>query len=151
MYFRGRGVTQDYGKAAEWFRKAAEEGFAPGQESVAWMYFTGTGVPRDFAIAAHWLNVAAHTSYPRAQIDLGYLYEQGKGVPLDYVAAYTWYKTAESGGEGRARERLKTLSRLMTEQQISQANAAALELSTAIPKGEIEGSLTTGNAFIPGP
>jgi TPR repeat protein len=82
-------------------------------------------------------------------MDLGYLYEQGKGVPLDYVTAYMWYKTAESGGDGRAKERLKSLSRVMTEQQISQANAAANELSTSIPKGEaVEESENTGNAFI---
>src|SRR5215467_4937635 len=89
------------------------------------MYFTGKGVPRDYAMAAHWLQLAAQIGEPLAQMNLGYLYEQGKGVPLDYVKAYMWYKTAESGGKRRAGEQIKSVSRLMTKQQISQANAAA--------------------------
>ena len=99
-------------------------------------------------MTAHWLQLAARSSDPRAQMDLGYLYEQGKGVPLDYAAAYMWYKTAESGGDGRAREKLKSVSRLMTEQQIRQANAAATELSNSMPKGEaVQESKSIGNAF----
>jgi hypothetical protein len=116
------------------------------------MYYTGTGVPQDYATTAHWLQLAAHSSDPRAQMDLAYLYEQGKGVLLDYVAAYMWYKTAESEGDGRAREHLKRVSRLMTKQQISQANAAATELSSSMPRGEaIEQSQSIGDAFIPRP
>jgi len=69
-----------------------------------------------------------------------------------------WYKTAESGGDGRAREELKRVSRLMTERQIRQANAAAAELLSSIPKvssmpkGDVvEESQSIGNAFIPRP
>ena len=83
-------------------------------------------------------------------MNLGYLYEQGKGVPLDYVTAYMWYKTAESGGDRRATEKLKSLSRLMTEQQIRRANAAATKLSNSMPEVEVvEESQSIGNAFIP--
>src|SRR5262249_24941483 len=134
LYFRGRGVAKDYAEAAQWFRKAAERGYPLGQQSLAWMYFTGNGVPQDYAVAAQWLQLAARSGDPRAQLDLGYLYEQGKGVPLDYVTAYMWYTTGKSGGDERARERLKSISRLMTKQQISQANAAANELSSSMPK-----------------
>ncbi len=103
-------------------------------------------------MAAHWLQMAATNGDPRAQIDLGSLYEQGKGVPLDYIAAYMWYKTAESGGDGRARGELKRLSKLMTKQQIGQANAAAAELSSSLRKGEVvEESQSIGDAFIPRP
>jgi len=83
---------------------------------------------------------------------LGYLYEQGKGVPLDYVKAYMWYKTAESGGKRRAGEQIKSVSRLMTKQQISQANAAASALSSSMRKGEVvEESQSIGDAFFPRP
>jgi TPR repeat protein len=85
-------------------------------------------------------------------MDLGYLYEQGKGVPLDYVAAYMWYMTAKSGGDRRATEKLKSLSRLMTKEQISHATAAANELASSMPKGEaVDQSQTIGDAFIPRP
>ncbi|MBO0911052.1 MAG: hypothetical protein J2P13_04610, partial [Acidobacteria bacterium] len=61
--------------------------------------------------------------------DLAYLYEQGKGVPLDYIAAYEWYKAAWDGGERRAGSRLKGLRRIMTEEQVAKATAAASELA----------------------
>src|SRR5262245_20674084 len=36
-YFKGEGIPQDYAKAAEWFRKAAEQGDAKAQRLVATM------------------------------------------------------------------------------------------------------------------
>jgi TPR repeat protein len=134
FYFRGKGVAPNYAQAAEWFRKAAENGYAPAQENLAWMYFTGTGLPTDYSKAARWVQMAAEKGYARAQLDLGYLYEQGKGVPLNYVSAYTWYRAAASGGEERAAGRLKSLSAVMTKEQISQARAAADDLSKSLPK-----------------
>src|SRR6266576_1574952 len=134
LYFRGKGIAPNYAQSAEWFRKAAENGYAPAQENLAWMYFTGTGLPLDYSSAARWVQMAAEKGYARAQLDLGYLYEQGKGVPLNYVSAYTWYTAAASGGEERAARRLKSLSARITKEQISQARAAADDLSKSLPK-----------------
>jgi TPR repeat protein len=85
------------------------------------MYFKGQGVPQDFLEAAKWAQKAADQAYPRAETDLGFLYEQGKGVPLDYVAAHRWYELASRGGDSRATARMKSLSRVMTRQQIAAA------------------------------
>jgi len=85
------------------------------------VYYTGTGVTLNYSEAAKWLQKAAEQGYARAQIDLAYLYEQGKGVPLDYVSAYAWYKLAVAGGDERGRARMKTLSQVMTQEQISEA------------------------------
>jgi hypothetical protein len=112
------------------------------------MYFNGTGVPRDYAVAVQWLQLAAHNGDHRAQVDLASLYELGKGVPLDYVTAYVWYAIAESGGEQRASERLRSLSRVMTKQQIIRARTSVQQLSTSTLRGEgTEQSQTIGNAF----
>ena len=92
------------------------------------MYYSGTGVTLDYSEAAKWVQRAAEQGYAKAQIDLGYLYEQGKGVPLDYVNAYTWYKLAVMGGDERGRARMKTLSRLMTQAQISEASNRAAQV-----------------------
>jgi len=44
------------------------------------------------------------------------------------------------------------LSRLMTQEQILQANAAATELASSMPKGQVaEESQSIGDAFIPRP
>jgi hypothetical protein len=93
------------------------------------MYYSGTGVTLDYLEAAKWVQRAAEQGYARAQIDLGYLYEQGKGVPLDYVSAYTWYKLAITGGDERGRARMKSLSRRMTQAQISEARDRAAQVS----------------------
>src|SRR5262245_31624813 len=43
LYRLGRGVQQDLPGAADWFRKAAEQGFAKAQTNLADMYVEGAG------------------------------------------------------------------------------------------------------------
>jgi hypothetical protein len=43
--------AQNYGEAAQWFRKAAEQGFGPAQHNLASLYASGYGVPQDKAQA----------------------------------------------------------------------------------------------------
>ena len=38
MYERGRGVRQDFAEAVRWFRRAAEQGNARGQNNLGAMY-----------------------------------------------------------------------------------------------------------------
>ena len=44
MYFNGRGVAQDYKAAAQWYRRAAEQGHAEGQTALGAMYKYGKGL-----------------------------------------------------------------------------------------------------------
>jgi TPR repeat protein len=150
MYFRGEGLARDFSQAAKWFQSAAERGYAPAQENSAWMSYTGTGLALDYSEAARWSRAAAEQGLARAQLDLAYLYEQGKGVPLDYVSAYMWYKSASEGGERQAEMQLKALSKIMTEEQIKRAAAAAEKLPRSRPPVQ-EGvtSETIGGPFIP--
>lgn len=53
-YYYGRGVEQDYKKAAEWFRKAGEKGNVRAQEMLGSMYYFGKGVEQDLAQSAKW-------------------------------------------------------------------------------------------------
>ena len=149
MYFRGEGLARDYFQAAKWFRSAAERGYAPAQENFAWMSYTGSGVPLDYGEAAKWTRAAAQQGFARAQLDLAYLFEKGKGVPRDYVSAYMWYKTASDGGEREARKELKSLSSIMTDQQIKPAVANAEKLPRSHSRIQ-EGitSETIGSPFI---
>ena len=41
MYENGEGVPKDSVKAVEWYRKAAEQGYAPAQFKLGWMYANG--------------------------------------------------------------------------------------------------------------
>ena len=59
VYKTGRGgVTQDYGEAAKWYRKAAEQGLAGAQLSLGSMYAIGRGVPQDYTAAFRWIHKA---------------------------------------------------------------------------------------------
>ncbi len=59
MYNNGEGVVQDYAKAANWFRKAAEHGDAFSQMKLGAMYLQGRGVPQDYVQAHMWFNLGA--------------------------------------------------------------------------------------------
>jgi TPR repeat protein len=112
------------------------------------MYYTGTGVTLDYSEAAKWVQKAAEQGYARAQIDLGHLYEQGKGVPLDYVSAYAWYKLALAGGDERGRARMKSLSQVMTQEQISEATVRAEQFpGSRSPREGMNNSNGMGGSF----
>ena len=53
-YHNGDGVEKDEVKAAQWYRKAAEQGNASAQYNLSVCYFNGKGVERDRAKSAEW-------------------------------------------------------------------------------------------------
>ena len=59
MYFNGKGVPKDYVKAAKWYLKAAEQGYAWAQHKLGVMYANGRGVPQNDAEAIKWFRMAA--------------------------------------------------------------------------------------------
>ena len=88
LYANGRGVPQDYGQAAQWYRKAAEQGDAAAQSNLGLLYVNGQGVPQDYGQAAQWFRKAAEQGHAGAQFNLGAFYALGQGVPQNNVAAY---------------------------------------------------------------
>lgn len=50
-----RESPQDNVKSIEWTRKAAEQGYANAQFSIAMRYFYGRGVPKEAGEAIKWL------------------------------------------------------------------------------------------------
>jgi TPR repeat protein len=58
-YADGLGVTQDYGAAAEWYRKAAAQGQPIAEYNLGRCYENGRGVPKDLKAAADWYTKAA--------------------------------------------------------------------------------------------
>ena len=69
MYEQGRGVSQDYLKAAEWYRKAADRGYGGAQNNLAIAYGLGQGVPKDLIEASKWFALgAAHGDNLRAEL-----------------------------------------------------------------------------------
>src|SRR5262249_5561149 len=56
-YYFGNGIAQDYATAANWYRKAADQGLASAQVVLGGMYFLGLGVPVDYVTAHKWINL----------------------------------------------------------------------------------------------
>ena len=59
---------QDYGQAMEWFKKAAEQGYANAQYSIGIMYRRGEGVEQDYSQAMDWFRKAAEQGHVDAQV-----------------------------------------------------------------------------------
>ena len=90
----------DYNKAVKWYRKAAEQEFAPAQTNLGWMYENGWGVSQDYSEAVKWFRKAAEQGNARGQSCLGWMYKNGYGVSQDYSEAVKWYrKSAEQGND----------------------------------------------------
>jgi uncharacterized protein len=59
MYATGRGVPQDYAKAAKWYYCAAIRGHGQAQFELGMLFNKGQGVPRDYVLSYMWLNLSA--------------------------------------------------------------------------------------------
>ncbi len=64
MYDIGLGVPEDYAKAVNWFREAAEQGNAKAQTNLGFMYVLGQSVPQDCTQAHMWFSLAASRHPP---------------------------------------------------------------------------------------
>ena len=102
LYAKGLGVPKDLVKAVEWYRKAAEQGYADAQYSLAEMYDKGEGVPKDSVKAVEWFRKAAEQGDAAAQSRLGSIYGGGLGVPKNLAKAVEWERKAAEQGHALA-------------------------------------------------
>lgn len=112
MYHRGKGLPKDAGKAAEWYRKAAEQGDAPAAARLGSMYWIGKDVPRNPGEAAKWYALGAAKGNALAQAGIGYMSMQGSGTPVDFKAAAGWFDKSATQGDASAMLALGTLFEL---------------------------------------
>jgi len=63
----GRGAAQDLKQAAEWYRKAAEQGDVSAQATLGLLYSLGQGVPKSDVEAYFWLDLAASVKSPKQE------------------------------------------------------------------------------------
>jgi TPR repeat protein len=105
-YFNGTMEKTDYLKAAQMFRKSAEQGLAEGQCQLGRMYNSGLGVPQDFREAAVWFLKAAEQGQAECQTALAAMYEKGQGVSKDTRQALHWFSSAAENGNAIAQMKL---------------------------------------------
>ena len=94
MYAAGADVPQDLKQAAEWYRKAADQGNVGGEVRLAELYRDGRGVARDKTQAVEWYRKAAEQGDAGAQGTLAMLYVMGQGVTQSDAEAYYWLDLA---------------------------------------------------------
>lgn len=132
-YSKGEGVPQDDAAAAMWYQKSAESGHAPAQAQIGFHYARGKGVPESLAEAIKWYRRAAEQGDRTGQNLLGLRFAEGLGVPQDYVEAHKWLNLASAQGSDIAKTQLNRIQRLMTPDQIAEAQHLAREF---VPRHE---------------
>ena len=60
-----------------------------------------------------------------AQFNVGVTYRNGWGVLADYVIAHMWYNIAAANGNEKGAENREKLTKLMTPEDLSKAEAMA--------------------------
>lgn len=94
-YQKGDLVPRDFVQAADWYRKSAEQGYAPAQYSLGLLFQQKeSGIMKDDAEAAAWLRKAADQGNAPAQAALALCFSQGRGVSQDDAQAVAWYQKA---------------------------------------------------------
>jgi TPR repeat protein len=87
IYERGIGMEQNQTQAAQWYEKAANQGYVDAQYNLSLMYASGRGVKKNDAQAMMWLSLAAKQGDKEA-----------KKLLLDYIdGKYDKPKTNSSG------------------------------------------------------
>ena len=126
-------MSQDYGKAAQWYRLAAQQGLAQAQHNLGVLYDNGSGVAQDYGEAVRWYFLAADQGLAQAQYNLGAMLYNGDGVPQDSIKAYLWVTLAAWQGIEDAATKQNYLEESFTPGQLAEAQRLAREWK---PKGE---------------
>jgi hypothetical protein len=98
MYLQGTGGDKDMTAAADWARRAADQGFPAAQNQLGAMYLNGQGVPQDYNQAVFWFRSAATLGDANGAHDLGFVYFSGQGVARNVAEAVKWFE--EGGARG---------------------------------------------------
>ena len=95
-----KGIEQNPAEAIKWYRKAAEQNYAPAQYSMAAIYREGLGVQPNIQEAVKWYEKAAENGYQPALYDMAVAYYYGEGVPQDVNKAIKiLYQLSQDGYE----------------------------------------------------
>src|SRR3984957_8796399 len=101
-YFDGRGVAEDYGQALSWYRKSADQNYAPALNQLGYMHQHKVGLPFDYKRALYFYRLAASKGYARAEYNVGAMYQSGLGVKRDLKQAFEWFRKAADQNLGDA-------------------------------------------------
>jgi uncharacterized protein len=104
-YEKGMIIGQDYAKAVRYFKRSAEQGFAPGQNNYAWMLIRGDGIERNYKQGFKWYKLAAEQGVATAQFIVGLAYYFGDWSSIakqNFQEAAQWLRLSANQGNPNA-------------------------------------------------
>lgn len=119
LFYFGNGVQQDYQKAYEYSKKAAEYydlnididpsnrahfGWVTALNALGYCFATGQGTSIDYDLAYKYIKRSAEAGNPDALSSLGEMYMKGLAVPQDTTQARSCFRQALDGGDDSAQE-----------------------------------------------
>lgn len=133
MYFHGRGVEENQGKALKLLKQAwdsQEEQIAANliAANLAFYYMNirigGKPYP-NYTEASKWYRISAEAGNWYSQFEYGKLCESGLGVLKDKIESLKWYYLSSAKGHVPANRAASSLERELEKEEINQALAAA--------------------------
>ena len=115
-------------------KEMAEQGNVRAQFVIGGKYLRGEGVVQDYKQAFKWCMKAAEQGIHLAQYSLGSMHGNGIGVVQDYVRGYMWFNLAAANGYEDGWEARDSISKVMTSDQIAEAQRMVSEMLEANPK-----------------
>ncbi len=137
-YACGSGVDQDWERAVEWYRKAADLGHVLARISLGNCLREGRGVERDANASFRLYAQAAEQGFADAQCNLGWCYGTGFGVPRSYTMALSWYGKAAAQGNVIAEHNFEVALREFDAQLSRRALPLELEALHVAADGTLE-------------
>ncbi len=120
--------------AVIWYRKAAQQGHADGQNALGGMLLNGiSGVKQNPEEGIRWLTLAANQNQVNAQLSLARVYENGTYLKRDYVESLKWLTLAEKKSSIVARVHADALVLKMTQEEITEAGKRVAAFVPAAP------------------
>jgi TPR repeat protein len=110
LYYKGKGVKQDFNESYYKFEKAALKGHSESQFYIGKFHHFGNGsyfgspVKKNYFKALDWYTLSANQSNNKAQNNIGILYYVGdgdstyKGFKVDVKKSLEWFKNAAENG-----------------------------------------------------
>ena len=97
-YLDGKTIKQDFAKAADWYRKAAEQELAPAQYRLGTLYERGRGVEKNIETARQWYQRAAEQHNVKAMHNLAVIYANNENGTAQFDKAARWFNAAADHG-----------------------------------------------------
>ncbi len=125
-YIYGTDVPKDTAKAAEWFKKASDQGFLPARRELGILLASGDGVEPDMETAVQYLSQAADELDPSALYHLGLMFEVGIGVEKDLQKAVRMLAYAAEMGYPGADTDAERIDKILYEERKKKLRARPL-------------------------